>query len=113
MTGWFTMPIPFKRMIYATTRNITVSACACARSSDALKELLGTVELEPVSDKDSVYYALLNDGEREFKPYYAAHTKIQTASIITANIKTLPATDIPIYQQLSEKAARLKLLSMS
>ncbi len=74
-----------------------------------MKELPGTVELEAVSDKDSVYYALLNEGEKEFKPYYAARTKIRTASLITANIKILPATGIPIYQRLSEKAARLKL----
>ncbi len=44
-----------------------------AASANVLKELPGTVELEPVSDKDSVYYALLNDGRKEFKPYYAAH----------------------------------------
>ncbi len=85
-----------------------------------------------------MYYALLNDVEREFKPYYAAHTKIQTlarleekdqgsnwfkwwrrlqpirtASLITAKIKILPAKGIPLYRQLSGKAIRLKLPGMS
>ena len=52
------------------------------RFSEGLKELPGTIELEPVSDKDSVYYALLNDGEKEFKPYYVAHTKIETLALL-------------------------------
>jgi hypothetical protein len=37
---------------------------------------------------------------------------IRTASLITANVK-IQATDIPLYQQLSEKAICLKLLGMN
>ncbi len=38
---------------------------------------------------------------------------IEIASLITANIKILPANDIPAYQQILEKAIRLKLLGMN
>ena len=51
-------------------------------SALALKELLGTIRLEPISDKKSDFYYLLKDGQQVFKPYYVAHTKTQTLALL-------------------------------
>jgi len=51
-------------------------------SSLALKELLGPIELEPVSTKEDDFYKLFEGEERNFKPYYVAHTKIQTLALL-------------------------------
>ena len=51
-------------------------------SSLALKELLGSVSLEPVTDKKSDFYYTISNGEIKFKPYYIAHTKIQTLALL-------------------------------
>ncbi len=51
-------------------------------SALALKELLGTVTLEPVLTKESDYYRLFEGTDRNFKPYYVAHTKIQTLALL-------------------------------
>ncbi len=46
-------------------------------SSLALKELLGSISLEPVTDKKSDFYYIVSDGDIKFKPYYIAHTKVR------------------------------------
>ena len=51
-------------------------------SSMALKELLGAITLEPVLNKDVDYYHLFAGDEKNFKPYYVAHTKIQTLALL-------------------------------
>jgi len=72
-------------------------------SALALKELLGAVQLEPISDKDKDFYGIMresfNNEKRDsphpksaadtlgqspfsFKPYYVAHTKIQTLALL-------------------------------
>ncbi len=48
----------------------------------ALKELLGAITLEPVLNKDADLYQLFAGNEKNFKPYYVAHTKIQTLALI-------------------------------
>ena len=53
-----------------------------ACSALALKELLGTIRLEPITDKDADIYSIISDGEYAFKPYYVAHTKIQTLALL-------------------------------
>ncbi len=56
-------------------------------SALALKEVLGTIQLEPVSNKESDFYQILNNGEKRFKPYYIAHTKIQTLALLDNRYK--------------------------
>ncbi len=56
-------------------------------SSSALKEVLGPIRLEPVSDKESDFYQIINSGKKEFKPYYVAHTKIQTLALLDERCK--------------------------
>jgi len=51
-------------------------------SALTLKELLGTIRLEPISDKESDFYYLLRDGKQVFKPYYVAHMKAQTLALL-------------------------------
>lgn len=51
-------------------------------SALALKELLGPIQLESVSDKESDFYCIMNNGEKKFRPYYIAHTKIQTLALL-------------------------------
>ncbi len=64
-------------------------------SSLALKELLGVIRLEPIMDEKADLYWTLdcfvapnkfgaprNDGGGGFKPYYVAHTKIQTLALL-------------------------------
>ena len=48
----------------------------------ALKEILGTIKLEPVTDKNSDFYYIVSNGEKKFKPYYMAHTKIRTLALL-------------------------------
>ena len=50
-------------------------------SALALKPLMGTIQLEPVSDSNEDFYSIV-DGEKRFKPYYVAHTKIQTLALL-------------------------------
>ena len=51
-------------------------------SSMALKELLGAITLEPVLSKDGDYYRLFEGHEMDFRPYYVAHTKIETLALL-------------------------------
>ncbi len=51
-------------------------------SALALKELLGTMTLEPVLSKDGDYYRLFEGHEKDFRPYYVAHTKIETLALL-------------------------------
>jgi hypothetical protein len=48
----------------------------------SLKELLGNIRLEPIADKESDIYSLINSSQSEFKPYYVAHTKINTLALL-------------------------------
>lgn len=47
-------------------------------SALALKGILGTIQLEPISEKESDFYQIINGDKKKFKPYYIAHKKIQT-----------------------------------
>ena len=49
--------------------------------SDRL-QLLGDVTLEPILSKESDYYRLFEGTDRNFKPYYVAHTKVQTLALL-------------------------------
>jgi len=51
-------------------------------SALALKELLAPIKLEPVLTKDADFYQLFEGNEKEFKPYYVAHTKIRTLALL-------------------------------
>ena len=51
-------------------------------SSLALKELLAPISLEPVLTKEADFYQLFDGNERNFKPYYVAHTKIRTLALL-------------------------------
>ena len=51
-------------------------------SSLALKELLSPITLEPILNKDVDLYRLFEGSDREFKPYYVAHTKINTLALL-------------------------------
>jgi len=60
--------------LYETlSKNTTSSALA-------LKELLGPIKLEPIMDVDKDFYGIVYGGA--FKPYYVAHTKIQTLALL-------------------------------
>ncbi len=66
-------------------------------SSIALKELLAPINLEPVLTKENDFYQLFSGDERNFKPYYVAHTKIQTLALLDEkqNSGTVPSGDSP------------------
>ena len=51
-------------------------------SSEALKELLGDITLEPVLNKEADLYQLFEGRDRDFKPYYVAHMKAQTLVLL-------------------------------
>ena len=59
-------------------------------SALALKPLMGTIQLEPVSDSNEDFYGLdeiasvasLPRNDSGFKPFYVAHTKIQTLALL-------------------------------
>ena len=56
-------------------------------SALALKELLSPISLESVLTKESDFYQLFEGNEREFKPYYVAHTKIRTLALLDDEYK--------------------------
>ena len=51
-------------------------------SALALKEFLAPISLEPVLIKETDFYQIFEGEERNFKPYYVAHTKIQTLALL-------------------------------
>ena len=53
-----------------------------ASSSLALKELLSPIMLEPVLAKENDFYQLFSGNDKDFRPYYVAHTKIQTLALL-------------------------------
>ncbi|GAI36359.1 unnamed protein product [marine sediment metagenome] len=55
-------------------------------SALALKEILAPIQLEPIPDTESDFYQII-DGEKKFKPYYIAHTKIQTLALLDDRYK--------------------------
>ena len=64
-----------ERLNETLSKNTTSSALA-------LKGLVGSIRLEPISDKESDFYYLLKDGKQVFKPYYVAHIKTQTLALL-------------------------------
>ncbi len=50
-------------------------------SALALKDLLAPIMLEPVLTKEADLYELFAGDERDFRPYYVAHTKIRTLAL--------------------------------
>ena len=56
-------------------------------SSLALKELMGQVIMEPIMDKDNDFYKLFMGDDKDFKPYYVAHTKIETLALLDEESK--------------------------
>jgi len=77
-----TFKAPPKEWIKDRLENLhqTLDQNTCS-SALALKALLGTVQLEPVSDSNEDFYSIV-DGEKKFKPYYVAHTRIQTLALL-------------------------------
>jgi len=51
-------------------------------SSLALKEIMTPINLEPVLTKEADLFRLFEGSERDFKPYYVAHTKINTLALL-------------------------------
>ena len=51
-------------------------------SALALKELMGSITLEPVLTNENDLYQLFEGNERNFKPYYVAHSKIRTLALL-------------------------------
>jgi len=62
----------------------TLGKNTCA-SALALKNILGTIQLEPISEEKDDFYKIMMGGE--FKPYYVAHTKIQTLTLLDSKEK--------------------------
>ena len=56
-------------------------------SSLAPKELLGGISLEPITDRKSDFYYIVSNGDIKFKPYYIAHTNIQTLALLDDKYK--------------------------
>ena len=77
-----TFKTPPKEWIKDRLENLheTLDKNTCS-SALALKDLLGTIQLEPVSEENEDFYSIIN-GEKKFKPYYVAHTKIQTLALL-------------------------------
>jgi len=51
-------------------------------AAQALKELLGTVRLEPITDQAADPYHVMAEEGYTFKPYYVAHTNINTLALL-------------------------------
>ncbi|MBX7065619.1 MAG: hypothetical protein K1X28_00170 [Parachlamydiales bacterium] len=102
-------------------------------SALALKDLLGTIEMEAVPGECVVE----NGNLIQNKPYYLAHSTIvtlalldepkstnrsllrtregpiRTASLLPCQIKIPFSEDVPVYQKLSQKIKELKALGMT
>jgi len=77
-----TFKTPPKEWIKDKLENLqqTLNKNTCS-SALALKGLLGTIMLEPVSEENDDFYGIIN-GEKKFKPYYVAHSKVQTLALL-------------------------------
>jgi hypothetical protein len=53
----------------------------------ALKEILGPIALEPISEQESDRYQILSSGEKKFKPYYIFIRKYKSYQIILARVR--------------------------
>ncbi len=51
-------------------------------AAQALKELLGTIHLDPITDQEADPYHVMAEEGYTFKPYYVAHTKINTLALL-------------------------------
>jgi len=82
-----TFKAPPKEWIKDRLENLhqTLDKNTCS-SALALKTLLGTIQLEPVSDSNEDFYSIV-DGEKKFKPYYVAHARIQTLALLDDRYK--------------------------
>ncbi|MEI6831739.1 MAG: recombinase family protein, partial [Candidatus Omnitrophota bacterium] len=58
-----------------------------APSALALKELLSPISMEPVLNKEADLYRLFEGNDKDFKPYYVAHTKIRTLALLDEESK--------------------------
>ena len=47
-----------------------------------MKELLGTIRLEPITNQEADPYHVMAEQGYTFKPYYVAHTKINTLALL-------------------------------
>jgi len=63
----------------------TLNRNTCS-SALALKDLLGTIQLEPIQNESDDFYGIDNE-KGHFKPYYVAHTKIQTLALLDDRYK--------------------------
>lgn len=43
---------------------------------------MGSIALEPVLTKDADLYQLFEGNEKDFRPYYVAHSKIRTLALL-------------------------------
>lgn len=43
---------------------------------------MGSITLEPVLTKDADLYQLFEGNEKDFRPYYVAHSKIRTLTLL-------------------------------
>ena len=69
-----------------------------AASALALKEILSPIILEPILTKEADMYRPLECDEKTFKPFFVAHTKIQTLALLDdmhKNTGTVPCGDSP------------------
>lgn len=121
--------IEFRLERFQETLNKNTKASALA-----LKELLGTIELEPVQNNP----VMENGNIIEQKPYYMAHSNIETLalldqenkganwfewrtrsqpirtlSFLPVKIKITMNDNIPLYQKLAPKIKELKALEMT
>lgn len=64
-----------ERLSETLNKDVSVSALA-------LKELLSPIMLEPITEKKDDLFQLFEGDEKNFKPYYVAHTKIQTLALL-------------------------------
>jgi len=69
-----------KRLRETLKKDVSVSALA-------LKELLSPIMMEPITEKKDDLYRISEGDETHFKPYYVAHTKIQTLALLDEQYK--------------------------
>ncbi len=58
-----------------------------ATSAMALREIMGSIRMEPVLDKASDPYHVIHQDKIPFKPYYVAYSKSQTLALLDERFK--------------------------
>ena len=74
--------VPPREWIDHKLKNLRETLRRDSVSALVLKELLGPISLEPISNKEDDHYRLFGGEDGDFNPFYMAHAKVRTPALL-------------------------------